>query len=99
MTRETNFDYKGLWHPKPKALYKMTRKELLKELRMFRNAWQKYTGIHQDLDNIRLQGESDQQLRGLLKFYYTQEAKNIAKNKILQRERTLISRIKKMLKF
>lgn len=34
-------NYKGMWEPTPKPLSKMTREELIKRLRKFRDAWEK----------------------------------------------------------
>ena len=74
----TNF--KGLWKPLPKPLSKMSREELIRNLRLFRDAWEKITTINQDLDNERLATESTEQLRKLLKFYYSDGAKLIAED-------------------
>ena len=71
-------DYKGMWIPQPKQLNKMSRKELIKYLRRFRNAWERETTRNQDLHDIRLKEESDKDLRELLKFYFSDEAKQIA---------------------
>jgi len=98
MPKVDNFNYKGLWRPKPKNLSSMNRKELLKELRSFRNKWENFTSIHQDLDDVRLKEEDDKTLRLLLKFYYSKDAKTIAKNKILQKEKSLLRRLIKMFK-
>ena len=74
----TNF--KGLWKPLPKPLNKMSREELIRNLRLFRDAWEKITTRNQDLDNERLATETTEQLRKLLKFYYSDEAKLIAED-------------------
>lgn len=71
-------NYKGMWKPLPKPLSKMSRDELIRNLRLFRDSWEKITTRNQDLDNERLSSESTEQLRKLLKFYYSNEAKNIA---------------------
>ena len=73
-------DYKGIWKPIPKPLNKMSRVELIRNLRHFRDAWEKETGRNQDLSDERLAGETDKTLRQLLGWYYTDEAKNIAAN-------------------
>jgi hypothetical protein len=57
----------------------MDREEVVKELRSFRNAWEKITTRDQDLSNERLKEESLTDLRKLLKFYYTEDAKTLAK--------------------
>ncbi len=74
----TNF--KGMWKPLPKPLSKMPREELIRNLRMFRDSWEKITTRNQDLHDERLAKESTKQLRQLLKFYYSNEAKLIAED-------------------
>lgn len=71
-------NYKGLWKPLPKPINSMTREELIKNLRSFRNAWETLTGRSQDLDDEALKGDSTEQLRKLIKFYYSDDSKNIA---------------------
>jgi hypothetical protein len=73
-------NYKGMWKPLPKPLNKMSRVELIRNLRHFRDAWEKETGRNQDLSDERLAGETDKTLRQLLGWYYTDEAKIIAAN-------------------
>ena len=73
-------DYKGIWKPMPKPLNKMSRVELIRNLRNFRDAWEKETGRNQDLSDERLDGETDKTLRQLLAWHYTDAAKNIAAN-------------------
>jgi hypothetical protein len=73
-------DYKGIWKPMPKPLNKMSRVELIRNLRNFRDAWEKETGRNQDLSDERLDGETDKTLRQLLAWYYTDAAKNMAAN-------------------
>ena len=71
-------NYKGMWIPQPKPLRKMSRKELIKHLRHFRNAWERETTRNQDLSDERLNEESDKDLRGLLKDYFSDESKQAA---------------------
>ena len=71
-------NYKGMWKPLPKPLSKMSRKELIKHLRSFRDVWERETTRNQDLHDIRLKEESDKDLRGLLEFYFSDGAKQIA---------------------
>ena len=71
-------NYKGMWIPQPKSLRKMSRKELIKHLRHFRNVWERETTRNQDLSDERLDEESDKDLRGLLEFYFSDGAKQIA---------------------
>jgi hypothetical protein len=56
----------------------MNRDELIKKLRKFRDSWQKITKGDQDLSDERLRLEKTQDLRKLIKFYYSDEAKNLA---------------------
>jgi len=78
--RDTNIitDYKNMWKPMPKPLNKMTRDEIIKELRSFRNAWEKITKKNMDLGDGRLAEETTSSLRSLLKWYYTNESKLLA---------------------
>ena len=71
-------NYKGMWKPLPKPISNMSREELIKNLRSFRNAWEKITTRDQDLSNGRLKEESNEQLKKLIKFYYSDEGKNLA---------------------
>jgi hypothetical protein len=71
-------NYKGMWIPQPKPLRNMSRKELIKHLRHFRNAWERETTRNQDLSDERLNEESDKDLRGLLEHYFSDESKQIA---------------------
>lgn len=71
-------NFKGLWKPMPKPLRKMSREELIHNLRSFRDAWEKITKRNQDLDNTRLANETTEELRNLLKYYYSNSAKNLA---------------------
>lgn len=73
-------NYKGMWEPTPKPLTKMSREELIKRLRKFRDAWEKITGRNQDLSNERIDDGSDKELRSLLVFYYSDGAKRIAED-------------------
>jgi hypothetical protein len=77
---EPVINYKGMWMPQPKPLRKMSRKEMIKHLRNFRNAWERETEKNQDLSDERLNEESDKDLRGFLKFYYSNESKQLAGN-------------------
>ena len=71
-------DYKGMWEPQPKPLSQMDREELITRLRKFRNAWEKITDRNQDLSNDRLAREDAKGLRSLLEFYYSESAKQLA---------------------
>ena len=73
-------NYKGMWKPMPKPLGKMSRTELIKHLRRFRDVWERETTRNQDLSDERLKEETDKNLRGLLKFYFSDGAKQIAGN-------------------
>jgi len=58
----------------------MNRDELLKDLRSFRNAWEKITTRDQDLHDDLLNSETVEDLRKHLSFYYSDQAKIIAEN-------------------
>jgi hypothetical protein len=73
-------DYKDMWKPMPKPLNKMSRVELIRNLRHFRDAWENETGRNADLSDERLDGETDKTLREHLGWYYSDTAKNIATN-------------------
>ena len=73
-------DYKDMWKPMPKPLNKMSRVELIRNLRHFRDAWENETGRNADLSDERLDGETDKTLREHLGWYYSDTAKNIAAN-------------------
>jgi len=68
-------NYKGLWKPLPKPLSKMSRNELIKHLRSFRDVWGKEMGRNQDLSDERLKEETTKDLRELLEFYFSDGAK------------------------
>ena len=77
-------NYKGMWKPKPKPLNKMTRNELIHNLKSFRDAWEKHTGRNQDLSNDRLANETTSGLRNLLKWYYSDSSRLIAEDHLRQ---------------
>lgn len=69
-----------LWESSPpKELKKMSREELIESLKRFRDAWQKKTDKHADLDDVRLHHETDDELRQLLSFYYSDAARKMAR--------------------
>ena len=71
-------NYKGLWKPQPKPLRQMKRAELIKNLQGFRDAWERTTTRNADLADSRLQAESTENLRELLKWHYSDDAKQLA---------------------
>ena len=71
-------NYKGMWEPLPKPIKSMTRDELIKKLQKFRNVWEIITTRNQDLDDDRLNNETTIELRKLIKFYYSDDAKLLA---------------------
>jgi hypothetical protein len=73
-------DYRGMWKPLPKPLNKMSRREMINNIRKFRDAWEEETGRNQDLRDERLAEETDKTLREHLKWYYSETAKNMAGN-------------------
>ena len=80
--RKTNIitDYKGMWKTMTKPISKMSREELIHDLRLFRNAWEKITTRNQDLSDERLNEETTDNLRRLIKFYYSNEGKMLAED-------------------
>ena len=68
-------DYKGMWKPQPKPLSKMSRSELIRNIRGFRDAWERVTTRNQDLHNERLAGETKRELRSHLKYFYSKGGK------------------------
>ncbi len=68
-------NYRGLWYPQPKPLNDMSRAELLKHIRDFRESYEKITTRNQDLSDERLLQETDKQLRNHLKWYFSDEAR------------------------
>jgi hypothetical protein len=73
-------DYRGLWRPAPKPIDKMTRNELINNLRKFRDAWEHEQGRNQGLSDEIMADESDTNLRERLSWYFSEIAKNQAAN-------------------
>ena len=73
-------DYKGMWKPLTKSLNRMSRNELISNLKKFRDAWEVNTGRNQDLDNERLTNANKVVLEDILDFYYSNDAKLIAED-------------------
>jgi hypothetical protein len=73
-------NYRGMYEPISKPISSMTREELIKKLQKFRASWEKITTRDQDLSDERLNGESTERLRKLIKFYYSDNAKFLAEN-------------------
>lgn len=61
-----------------KPISSMNRAELIKKLQKFRDSWERITKGDQDLSDERLRVEKTQDLRKLIKFYYSDDAKNLA---------------------
>ena len=53
---------------------------VIRNLRSFRDAWERITTRNQDLGNERLASDTTEELRSLLKFYYSNGAKLIAED-------------------
>jgi hypothetical protein len=78
-------DWKGMWVKKPKPVSKMTKTELVNNLRKFRIAWERETTRNQDLSDDRLNNyEPIKGLRSLLEHYYSNESKQIAHNWLMK---------------
>ena len=73
-------NYKGMYEPISKPISSMTREELIKKLQKFRTSWEKITTRDTDLSDERLNSEPTHQLRNLIKFYYSDNAKFLAEN-------------------
>jgi hypothetical protein len=73
-------NYKGMYEPISKPISSMTRNELIKNLQKFRDSWEKITTRDQDLSDERLNSEPTQNLRKLIKFYYSNDAKFLAED-------------------
>ena len=73
-------NYKGMYEPLTKPISSMTRDELIKKLQKFRDSWEKITTRNQDLSDERLNDEPTDQLRNLIKFYYSDSAKMSAED-------------------
>lgn len=68
-------NYMEMWYPQPKPLTDMSRSELLKHVRKFRESYEKITTRNQDLDDDRLLEETDKELRNHLKWYFSDAAR------------------------
>ena len=68
-------NYMGMWYPQPKPLTDMSRTELLKHVRNFRESYEKITTRNQDLGDERLLEETDKELRNHLKWYFSDGAR------------------------
>ena len=68
-------NYMGMWYPQPKPLTDMSRAELLKHVRKFRDSYEKITTRNQDLNDERLFEETDKELRNHLKWYFSDAAR------------------------
>ena len=75
---------RGLWRPLQKPLRTMSREELVRDLRKFRDVWEKLVGRNTDLSDERLAAESTSSLRSLLEFYYGDTAKMYAEDWVRQ---------------
>ena len=73
-------NYRGMYEPPTKPISSMTRDELIKKLQKFRDSWEKITTRNQDLSDERLNDEPTDQLRNLIKFYYSDSAKMSAED-------------------
>lgn len=73
-------DYRGLWRVAPKPIDKMSRKEIINNLRKFRDAWEHEQGRNQGLSDEIMADESETNLRKRLSWYFSDTAKNQAAN-------------------
>jgi hypothetical protein len=83
LVRQRKVDsYLGLWEPEPSPVELMPREELIERLGKFREAWEDATQRHMDLDDERLEVESDVTLRRLLSFYYSDRSRRLAEGRL-----------------
>ena len=68
-------NYMGMWYPQPKPLTDMSRSELLKHVRKFRESYEKITTRTQHLDDDILLEETDKELRNHLTWYFSDAAR------------------------
>ena len=73
-------NYRGLWRPAPKPIDKMTRNQIINNLRKFRDAWEHETGRNQGLLDEMMDSVSNTNLRERLSWYFSETAKNHAAN-------------------
>jgi hypothetical protein len=73
-------DYRGLWQPAPKPIDKMTRNQIINNLRKLRDAWDHETGKNQGLSDEMINSVSDTNLSECLSWYFSETAKNHAAN-------------------
>jgi len=73
-------DYKGMWYPQPKPLAQMSRSELIKHIRKFRDSYEKITGRNQDLNDDHIKEETDTGLKARLKWYFSDAARIQSEN-------------------
>jgi hypothetical protein len=73
-------DYRGLWRPAPKPVDKMSRNEIINNLRKFRDAWENEQERNQGLSDEIMADESDTNLRERLIEYFSETTKNQAAN-------------------
>ncbi len=78
-------NYYGMWSKSVKPIKNMSKEELIKNLRKFRNNWEKITTINQDLSNLRLKTSTKKELQKIITFYYSNSSKNIARSYLLHK--------------
>lgn len=72
-------NFKGMWKPNPpKPISKMSKNELIKESKKFRNAWENITTQNMDRSDERLNEESMKFLRDDVRWHYSDTSKNTA---------------------
>ena len=74
--------------PAPKQIDKMTRNQIINNLRKFRDAWERETGRNQGLSDEMMDSVSDTNLRERLSWYFSKTAKNQAANWIRDNQKS-----------
>ena len=74
--------------PAPKQIDKMTRNQIINNLRKFRDAWERETGRNQGLSDEMMDSVSDTNLREHLSWYFSKTAKNQAANWIRDNQKS-----------
>ena len=67
--------YKGLWRPMKRNINKMTRKQIISDLKKFRDSWEEYPGINQDLSDENINDMITDDLLDRLHSYYSDDNK------------------------
>jgi len=67
--------YKGLWRQMKRNINNMTRKQIIDDLKKFRDSWEEYPGINQDLSDENINDMVTDDLLDRLHSYYSDDNK------------------------